>query len=103
MKPFKIFLTWCLLAFIWLLFMIAMTVSYADPIRDYKEPLICKPQEVRGNVTYTSTNPKDWIVLSWKTAVISRDKILFRYKGELVEVPMEGYSCLPKPQKLSET
>lgn len=86
-----------------LVILLLVTTAYADPIRDYKAPLVCKPKEVRGNVTYLSGSPDQWIVLSWKDVVsISKDKIVFRYKGKSVSVPMEGYSCLPKPYQLKK-
>lgn len=101
MKTMRILITWSLLGIMALFFFAFITQAVADPIRSYKEPLICKPQEVRGNVTYTSTNPSTWIILKWSDYVsLGKGKILFKYEDRIVEVPMPGYSCLPKAYEM---
>ena len=97
MKVFRVILTWCLLGFIWLLFMLAMTVSYADPIRGYSKPLVCTKFKLVDGIQVIDKS--DEIVLAWKDFVsFGKGKMLFKYKGAIVSVPMEGYSCLPKAQ-----
>ena len=68
-------------------------VTMGDDLKDYPYPIVCKPKVVVDGVILI--NKKNWITLEWRDFVsLGKDKLLFKYKGKIVEVPMKGYSCI---------
>ena len=62
-------------------------------LKDYEHPIVCKP--ILQTLEHWIEPPeKHWIVLKWDTFIaIGENKLLFKYDGWIVQVPMDGYRC----------